>query len=77
MKATLEFNLPEDQSDFRCAVNGVSWMSVCWDMDQWLRFELKYNDSKYSDKEYELLEKVREELNNKMIDHGVSFYDNI
>jgi hypothetical protein len=77
MKAKLTFNLPEEQSDFRCAVNGVDWMSVCWDMDQWLRSELKYNDSKYSDKEYELLEKVREELNNKMIDHGVSFYDNI
>lgn len=77
MKAKLTFNLPEEQSDFRCAVNGVEWMSVCWDMDQWLRSELKYNDSKYSDKEYELLEKIREELNNKMIDHGVSFYDNI
>jgi hypothetical protein len=51
-------------------------MSVCWDMDQWLRSELKYNDAKYSDKEYKLLEKVRKELNDRVIDNGVSFYGN-
>jgi hypothetical protein len=76
MKAKLEFDLPEEQSEFRCAVNGVNWMSVCWDMDQWLRSELKYNDAKYSDKEYKLLEKVRKELNDRVIDNGVSFYGN-
>ena len=35
MKATLEFNLPEEQSDFDLAVNGAKAQSALYDMDQW------------------------------------------
>jgi hypothetical protein len=50
MKATLEFNLPEDHIEFELAVNGPKMHSVLWEMDQWLRQQYKYMpDSEYSE----------------------------
>ena len=43
MKATLEFNLPEDKEDFDFATNGINYYSVLVEFDQWLRSEYKYN----------------------------------
>ena len=42
MKAILEFNLPDDQEDFKMATNALSWYAVCWDLDQELRAKTKY-----------------------------------
>jgi len=61
MEAILKFNLPDDQDDFRFAVEGTKWYLVVHTFDQYLRSRIKYNDN-LSDEEYELLEKVREEL---------------
>ena len=36
MKATLEFNLPEDTEEFKNAVTGTTWRGVVYDLDQWL-----------------------------------------
>lgn len=61
MEAILKFNLPDEQDDFRFAVEGTKWYLVVHTFDQYLRSRIKYNDN-LSDEEYELLEKVREEL---------------
>jgi hypothetical protein len=42
MKAILEFNLPEEQTDFYLATKGKDWWKVCWDMEQWLRQQNKH-----------------------------------
>lgn len=42
MKATLEFSLPEETEEHDAAVNGARWASAMWDLDQWLRAEVKY-----------------------------------
>jgi hypothetical protein len=34
MKATLEFNLPEDRSEFTLACNGAKYHSAIWDISQ-------------------------------------------
>lgn len=34
MKATLEFNLPEDHADHLAAVHGMDWKLVAWNMQQ-------------------------------------------
>ena len=39
MKATLEFNLPEDKEDFDFATNGINYYSALVEFDQWLRSE--------------------------------------
>ena len=69
MKAILEFNLPEDEPEFRVAQDGGKWKSVAWDFDQWLRNVIKHTEEKpcpqdIRDKFYEILE-----------DSGVTFDD--
>jgi len=63
MKATLEFNLPEEQSEFNFANKGADWWHVCWQMDQWLRGQIKYMpDEEYSEDKYDTYVKCREKL---------------
>ena len=74
MKATLEFNLPEDHIEFEMAVNGSKIHSVLWEMDQWLRAQYKYMpDSEYSEDKYNTFEKCREHLREIMIENGLNF----
>jgi len=74
MKATLEFNLPEDHIEFELAVNGPKMHSVLWEMDQWLRQQYKYMpDSEYSEDKYNTFEKCREHLRELMIENGLNF----
>ncbi len=42
MKATLEFNLPEEAEEFRVAQDGGAWKSVVWDLYEELRRWSKY-----------------------------------
>ena len=67
MKATLEFNLPEDREDFNYATNGFNYYMALVEMDQWLRSEYKYNGK---EEMYEVREKLRQIIldNNVEID---------
>ena len=74
MKATLEFNLPEDLQDFDLAVNGAKAQSTLWEMDQWLRAQYKYMpDEEYSKDKYETFEKCRDHLREIMFENGLKF----
>jgi hypothetical protein len=42
MKAILEFNLPEEEPEFKEALNGGMFKYVLWLLDQDLRGKLKY-----------------------------------
>jgi hypothetical protein len=62
MKATLEFNLPEDRAEHLRAVHaGAAWC-VLFEVDNRLRNLLKYGTSKESSFEQELSE-IRAEIN--------------
>lgn len=74
MKAILEFNLPEDQPEFNTAVKGGDWKHVCWQMDQLLRKEIKYNES-LSEEQLIVYEGVREELYGFMNENNVDLYE--
>ena len=67
MKATLEFNLPEDQENFNHATNGFNYYMALVEMDEWLRAEYKYNGN---EEMYEVREKLRQIIldNNVKID---------
>lgn len=41
MKATLTFDLPDDQEQFTVASQATDWVLAMWDLDQWLRGKLK------------------------------------
>ena len=67
MKATLEFNLPDDQEYFNHATNGFNYYMALVEMDEWLRSEYKYNGN---EEMYEVREKLRQIIleNNVEID---------
>jgi hypothetical protein len=62
MKATIEYNLPEDKVEFDCAIDGVKWMSAMWDLDQWLRSQTKYAPDTMSSDTHKAFEECREKL---------------
>ena len=57
MKATLEFNMPEDQVEFDFAVQGSKMYSALWDISQELRTLWKYEE--LSDEEWKMVERIR------------------
>lgn len=69
-KAILEFDLPEENADYRLAANAGNYYSVLFDMDQHLRSRLKYGE--LSDPQYEVLEQAREELHNLLSTYHVT-----
>ena len=60
MKATLEFNLPDDQYEFDVAVNGLNWKLFAIHIEEYLRAEWKYNEDKYNEDQYKTLVQIRE-----------------
>jgi len=56
MKAILKFDIPEECEEFEMAYHGCTWKTAMFDLDQYLRDELKY---KNAGKDYET---IREEL---------------
>jgi hypothetical protein len=74
MKATLEFNLPEDQPEFNNAIKGGDWKHVCWEMEQYLRRNTKYASDDTKEEVLQALENAREFLNNLMVDNNVDLY---
>jgi hypothetical protein len=45
MKATLKYNLPEEETEFQNAVNGTNWYLVAWRMHQYL-WKLNHDGAK-------------------------------
>lgn len=60
MKAILKFSLPEEESEFYYAQNGVKFASALSELDNWLRNKIKYES--ISEKELEAYNNVRKEL---------------
>ena len=62
MKATLEYNLPDEQEEFQDAVNGAKWKYAMWVMAHELRALTKYAPDSMPDMEHETYEKIRNTL---------------
>ncbi len=73
MKAILEFNLPEDKVDFDLALQGSDWKHVCWEMDQYLRKRVKYDEG-LTEEQLEVYEDLRGEFWKFMKDNNVDLY---
>jgi hypothetical protein len=69
MKATITFSLPEEDHEYRNAVEGAKMRSILWDIDQWLRAKLKYED--LTDGEYDAFKQTREELRKLLIEENI------
>lgn len=63
-KAILEF---EDRNELSFALEGRDWYLSMWDLDQWLRSEIKYNEK------HDELQPVRDKLYEILQDYELSF----
>jgi hypothetical protein len=72
MKAILEFNLPEDQTEYQIVNDASKMFSVIWDMKQWLRSQTKYAPDSMSDDTYKAFEECRDKLNELLLDNQVN-----
>lgn len=73
MKAILEFDLPEDRTEFNLQSHGTDWALVVWDLDQELRKYLKYGHEFKT--AAEALERTRAMLREFVDEHGVNLGD--
>jgi hypothetical protein len=69
MKATLTFNLPEENHEYSNAVDGSKMRSALWELDQWLRSKLKYEE--LSDGQYDAFKETRDELRRLLIEENI------
>jgi DNA-directed RNA polymerase subunit F len=66
MKATLEFNLPDDKIDFECASKGLDFSIFINDLLNEIRAALKYESGEFAKCDPDTLEKVREWIFNEV-----------
>lgn len=45
MKITIEFNIPDEREEFELAVNAGKTQAIIDDLDNYLRGQIKYNDT--------------------------------
>lgn len=69
MKATLEFNMPEDQVEFDFAVHGGKMYSALCEISQELRTLWKYEE--LSDEEFKMVEKIRDKFHEILDEHQI------
>lgn len=74
-KGILEFELPEEDSEFDYARKGRCYSAAIFDLDQWLRNFTKHPPDDMPDAVHAAYEGVREQLRECMDDHGVSLDD--
>ena len=72
MKATINYNLPEDEFQFMRAINGHKWSQIVYDIDETFRRELKYTEG-LSEEQRACYEKVRENIREEMLEHNLDF----
>jgi hypothetical protein len=77
-KIILEFDGVEEVEDARTALDGHKWKIAMWDLDQLLRSTTKYDVSllkhneQASEVEYEVAEKLREEIGRILENYNLS-----
>jgi hypothetical protein len=70
MKATLEFNLPEDEERFNVASKAVDLYLALLDIHNEIRSHWKYEE--HSEEVYNIVEKIHDEFFEILTDHGLS-----
>jgi len=70
MKATLTYNLPDEQFEFDAAVKGMKAQSILLEMDQEMRAIIKYQDGLLPEV-YDMVERLRDLLRGKCLEEGI------
>lgn len=73
MKATLEFNLPDDSEEFEAATRAKAVLGAIREFDDWMRTQIKY--ATLPEDEVAVWEKIRDKLHGCFSDETVSVWD--
>ena len=68
MEGLIKFNLPEDQEQFNVATKAMDWALLAWDIDQFIRNKIKYEQDKDG-----ILQLVRDRLHFNMEEKGLQY----
>ena len=71
MKATLEYQLPEDQAEFDIALRGSDWHYLVWKIDQNARAQLKHGEP--TQEQAEAYQHLRDMIREAMDERGLKF----
>ena len=71
MKIITEFNLPEEDCEYRLHLDGDKWALALQDVDNFLRDKLKYGNMESA--EVKFAEDVRRHIAATLEDYGLSF----
>lgn len=71
MKAQLTFNLPDEQIEFNDAINGSNYRAIIWEMDQYLRSQLKH-EQLWDEKVHDKVQEIRDELQSILENHSIT-----
>ena len=69
MKAKLTFDLPEESHEWENALQGSKMRSTLWDLDQWLRSKIKYED--LNDEQYQVYQGCRDKMRTLLIENNI------
>ena len=72
MKATIEFDLPENDYEHKCAVNAIEMACFIFETFSYIRNAIKH-DQNVTDEQVEILEKLRDDMNERINDHCINF----
>jgi hypothetical protein len=70
-KIILEFDSIEEAQDARDAIDGWKWKHSIWELDQWLRGEVKYKEG-LSEETHDIYDKLREKIREILDDNGLN-----
>lgn len=72
-KATLEYDLskPDEQDALQTAMDASKYKAALWDIDQWLRSEVKYKED-LSDELRDKYDELRSKIRNKIEEYGIT-----
>jgi hypothetical protein len=70
MKATLEFNLPDEDAEFYCATKGTAMLNALWEINSELRTLWKYEE--LNDEEWKIVERIREKFFDILQDNDIN-----
>jgi len=71
-EAILKFNLPEEQLEFEQAVNASKYTSILWDLDQYLRNQVKYPAESTHEEFIDAMATARDELWKLLDEHNIT-----
>lgn len=69
MKATLTFDLPEENEEHLMAINGWKYRLALSNLNEFLRAKIKYGD--FSEEIHDVYQQVRDQLHEQLNDNSI------